>query len=130
MTLKHSSVSESRQRSPLQEDVHLRVMRLLEERPDTNQRMLARELGVSLGSVNFCLRALIERGLVKIYNFGHSRHKLGYMYRLTPQGIAEKSALTARFLIRKIKEYEALKIEIEALRVEVERPVPRAGHQE
>lgn len=105
--------------TPLQEEVHLRVMRRLEEQPDINQRLLAHELGVSLGSVNYCLRALIDKGLVKIHNFSHSRHKLGYMYKLTPKGIAEKSAMATRFLHRKMAEYEALKQEIEELRAEV-----------
>ena len=103
----------------MQEDVHLRVMRRLEEQPDINQRLLAQELGVSLGSVNFCVKALIGKGLVKIHNFGHSQHKLGYMYKLTPKGIAEKSAMATRFLQRKMAEYEALKREIDALRSEV-----------
>lgn len=99
--------------------MHLRVMRRLEEQPDINQRRLAQELGVSLGSVNYCLKALIDKGLVKIHNFSHSRHKLGYMYKLTPKGIAEKSAMATRFLSRKMAEYEALKQEIEELRAEV-----------
>ncbi len=95
-------------------------MRRLEERPDINQRLLAQELGVSLGSVNYCLKALIGKGFVKIHNFSHSRHKLGYAYNLTPKGIAEKSAMAARFLQRKLAEYEALTAEIAMLKAELQ----------
>ena len=94
-------------------------MRRLQETPDISQRELARELGISLGSVNFCLQALMEKGWVKIQNFSNSKHKLGYVYLLTPTGISGKAALTARFLKRKMDEYDALLEEIEALRQEV-----------
>jgi len=72
-------------------------------------------VGISLGAVNYCLRALIERGLVKASNFSRNPNKLGYAYVLTPAGIAEKTLLTGRFLKRKVEEYEALKLEIDAL---------------
>ena len=72
-------------------------------------------MGISLGAVNYCLRALIERGLVKASNFSRNPNKLGYAYVLTPAGIAEKTLLTGRFLKRKVEEYEALKLEIDAL---------------
>jgi EPS-associated MarR family transcriptional regulator len=91
------------------------VLRFLEEHPDHSQRDISRALGVSLGGVNYCLRALIEKGSVKIENFRNSRNKLGYLYVLTPEGIAERAALTGRFLRRKMAEYEALRAEIEAL---------------
>ena len=107
--------------------MHLRVMRTLEEQPDINQSRLAQELGVSLGSANYCLKALIDKGLVKIHNFSHSRHKLGYMYKLTPKGITEKLAMATRFLQRKMAEYEALKLEIEELRAEVAAGVDLKG---
>src|SRR5690606_6255423 len=83
------------------------------------QRDIARELGVSLGSVNFVLNALIEKGLVKARNFKNSKSKIRYAYYLTPKGASEKAALTASFLQRKLNEYETLKSEIEALRHEM-----------
>ncbi len=100
----------------LQEDTYFRVMRLLQENPDLTQRELAQKLGVSVGGLNYCLKALMEKGLVKMQNFQQSKNKFGYVYVLTPRGISEKAALTNRFLKRKMEEYEALKAEIEALR--------------
>ena len=99
----------------LQEDTHFRVLSLLEQNPEMSQRDLAKALGVSLGGVNYSLKALIERGMVKAHNFSKSERKLAYAYVLTPHGIAEKTKLTARFLRRKMEEYEALKAEIDAL---------------
>jgi EPS-associated MarR family transcriptional regulator len=99
----------------LQEDTHFRVLSLLESQPDLNQREMAKALGVSLGGVNYCLRALVAKGLVKMHNFQENENKLGYAYLLTPQGMAKKIALTGRFLKRKQEEYAALKAEIEAL---------------
>jgi EPS-associated MarR family transcriptional regulator len=101
----------------LQEDTHFRVLSLLEQNPDMSQRDLAKALGVSLGGINYSLKALIERGMVKAQNFKKSETKLAYAYVLTPQGIAEKTKLTARFLKRKMEEYEALKAEIELLKI-------------
>lgn len=89
---------------------------MLEDNPDCSQRDIARQLGVSLGAVNFCLNALIEKGHVKVNNFRAADNKLRYAYLLTPKGVSEKAALTSRFLRRKLREYEALKAEIEALR--------------
>lgn len=100
----------------LQEDTYFRVMRLLQENPDLTQRELAEKLGVSVGGLNYCLKALIEKGLVKMQNFQQSKNKFGYVYVLTPRGMTEKAALTNRFLRRKMEEYEALKAEIEALK--------------
>ena len=99
----------------LQEDTHFRVLGLLEQNPDLSQRELAKVLGVSLGGVNYSLRALAERGMVKVQNFKRSEKKLAYAYVLTPRGLAEKTRLTARFLKRKLEEYEALRAEIELL---------------
>ena len=101
--------------SQQREDVRFRVLRLLEENPEFSQRDIARHLGVSLGAVNFCLSALVEKGHVKVNNFRAADNKLRYAYLLTPKGIAEKAALTSRFLRRKLREYEALRLEIEAL---------------
>ena len=100
----------------LQEDTYFRVMRLLQDNPDLTQRELAQKLGVSVGGLNYCLKALMEKGLVKMQNFQQSKNKCGYVYVLTPRGMAEKAALTNRFLKRKMEEYEALKSELEALR--------------
>ncbi len=104
----------------LHQETHLRVLRLLEAVPHMNQRELAAALGVSLGKTNFCLKALLDKGLLKMQNFQSSQRKLAYAYLLTPAGIAEKAALTSRFLARKIAEYESLRAEIELLRSEVE----------
>ena len=103
----------------IQEDTYFRVMRILQENPDLTQRELAEKLGMSVGGLNYCLNALIDKGLVKMQNFSNSKNKFKYVYLLTPMGIAEKVTLTSRFLSRKIKEYEALKLEIEALKSEV-----------
>lgn len=103
----------------LQEDTYFRVMRILQENPDLTQRELAEKLGISVGGLNYCLKALVEKGLVKMKNFASSKNKFGYVYVLTPMGMAEKAAITHRFLQRKMDEYQALKAEIEALRVEV-----------
>jgi len=97
------------------EDLNFRVLRFVEEYPDRSQREISRALGLSLGGVNYCLKALIDKGLIKIENFRTSSNKLGYLYVLTPQGIAERAALTNRFLRRKLAEYEALRAEIEAM---------------
>ena len=103
-------------RAQLQEDTNFRVMRLLEENPDLTQRELAERLGISVGGLNYCLKALMLKGLVKMKNFAHSKNKFGYVYILTPSGMAEKAAITHRFLRRKIEEYESLKAEIDTLR--------------
>ena len=101
---------------PLHQDTHLKVLRLLEANPQINQRDLAAALGVSLGKTNFCLKALLDKGLLKMQNFQSSKRKLAYAYLLTPAGLAEKTSLTGRFLKRKIEEYEVLKAEIELLK--------------
>lgn len=103
----------------IQEDTYFRVMRLLEENPDLTQRELAEKLGVSVGGLNYCLKALMEKGWVKAQNFANSKNKFGYIYVLTPRGVAEKTLLTAGFLRRKMEEYEALRAEIETLEAEV-----------
>ena len=94
-------------------------MRILQENPDLTQRELADQLGMSVGGLNYCLKALIDKGSVKMQNFQNSKNKFKYVYLLTPQGIAEKVTLTSRFLKRKTEEYDALKVEIEALKSEV-----------
>jgi len=99
----------------LTDEYRAKILRILEEAPEISQRELARELGVSLGKANYCLRALMEKGLIKANNFKNSRNKKAYMYLLTRQGFAEKAHSTARFLDRKMAEYEALRREIEQL---------------
>ena len=101
------------------DELRLRVLRALEANPELSQRQLAAELGVSLGGVNYALKALIERGFVKADNFRKSGSKVAYLYLLTPRGVAEKASLATAFLGRKIEEYELLKQEIEALQGEV-----------
>jgi EPS-associated MarR family transcriptional regulator len=103
----------------IQEDTYFRVMRILQENPDLTQRELAEKLGVSLGGLNYCLKALMDKGFVKMQNFQNSKNKLKYVYLLTPQGIAEKVALTSHFLERKIQEYETLKAEIESFHQDI-----------
>ena len=103
----------------LSEDIRYKLLRLLAEEPQISQRELAARLGVSVGKTNYCLSALIEKGLVKINNFRRANNKLAYAYLLTPRGIEEKARVTVSFLQRKVREYGALKDEIEALRREV-----------
>jgi len=96
-------------------DLHFRVLNLLEEDPELTQREIARKLGISLGSVNYCLKALINIGHIKAENFRKNPNKLVYLYLLTPQGIVEKAKLTSGFLRRKLAEYHELKKEIDSL---------------
>lgn len=101
------------------EDLHFRVLKMLQDNPELSQRELANQLGVSNGKLHYCVRALIDKGLVKLGNFANSKHHLGYAYLLTPAGIAQKANLTGRFLKRKMAEYEALRAEIAALQKEI-----------
>jgi EPS-associated MarR family transcriptional regulator len=106
-------------RTKLQEDTHFRVLRLLQENPEMSQRELAAAVGVSVGGIHYVLNALIDKGLVKLGNFTAAEDKRRYAYVLTHKGIKEKSVITARFLKRKLAEYEALKEEIETLKCEL-----------
>ena len=101
------------------DDISYKVIKLIEKDPEISQRELSRELGVSLGKANYCLRALIDKGWIKARNFRNSSNKLAYRYLLTPTGVQQKTALTSRFLKRKLAEYEALQREIATLREEV-----------
>ena len=89
------------------------LLRRINKKPDVTQRQLASDLGLSLGKLNYCLNELKKKGFVKINNFRNNKNKLGYMYILTPLGIAEKTKLTVNFMKRKMREYEELKKEIE-----------------
>jgi EPS-associated MarR family transcriptional regulator len=114
---RHSMTS---RRAKLHQDTNFRLMKILEANPDLSQREMGKVLGISFGGINYCLNALVAKGLVKIENFSHNQNKFGYVYLLTPSGIAEKAALTSVFLKRKMEEYEALKIEIATLKSEIE----------
>ena len=103
----------------IDDDVRFRLLRLLEDHPEKSQREISEELGVSLGAINYVLKALAEKGEVKIRNFRASNNKLRYAYILTPSGIDAKTRLMAGFLRRKLAEYEALKAELDSLRSEM-----------
>lgn len=103
----------------LTDEYRYKILKLVEIKPEISQRELARELGISLGKANFCLKALIEKGLLKASNFRNSKNKLAYMYLLTPNGIEEKTRITLRFLKNKMDEYAALELEIKILSREV-----------
>ena len=102
------------------QDIRLDLLRKLESNPEYTQRELSREMGVSLGKVNYCMKKLTEKGLIKLTNFSHNPNKMGYAYLLTPSGVEEKTRLTISFLKRNIVEYEILKKEINALQLESE----------
>jgi EPS-associated MarR family transcriptional regulator len=100
----------------LEEEVRYKLLRLLAANPELSQRDVARELGISLGKVNYCLRALVRKGWIKASRFTNSRNKAAYMYLLTPRGIEEKFRVTFKFLRIKLREYETLRDEIEQIR--------------
>ncbi len=106
------------QKATTKEDIQFRVMRILQDNSDQTQRELAQKLDISVGGLNYCLNALIDKGFVKVSNFQKSKNKFKYVYLLTPLGISEKVALTRRFLKRKMDEFDVLKGEIEALQKE------------
>ena len=99
------------------EDTHYQVLKILEQNPRISQRELAKEMGVSLGKVNYCLKALVDKGLVKANNFKNSANKWAYFYVLTPRGIEAKAKISVHFLQRKLEEYERLRAEIEELKL-------------
>ena len=102
----------------LTDEYRYKILKLVSDHPDISQRELALQLGISLGKVNYCIKALIEKGLLKANNFRNSNNKLAYMYLLTPNGVEEKTNTTMRFLQYKMREYENLRNEIETLRQE------------
>jgi EPS-associated MarR family transcriptional regulator len=101
------------------QELEYRVLKILEQQPDLTQRQLAEALGVSLGKTHYLVKALIDVGWVKLDNFQRSDNKWGYAYLLTPKGIVEKAAITARFLVRKKQEFNNLQLEIQQLQEEV-----------
>jgi EPS-associated MarR family transcriptional regulator len=115
----------------LEDDIHFRVLRILEQRPGISQRELAREVGVALGKANFLLVGLGERGLIKMKRFQASTNKRQYAYILTRKGLNTKADLLAGFLRRRMREYDALRNEIESLQSELDQSLdgdPRVGH--
>jgi EPS-associated MarR family transcriptional regulator len=105
----------------LTDEFRYRILKLLEANPQASQREIARELGISLGKVNYCLKALIERGWVKANNFRRNEQKRAYLYLLTPKGIEAKAKVTIRFLKRKLGEYESLKRELAELQLDADK---------
>ena len=103
----------------MNEELTHKLFNLIEIHPNLSQRELAKEMGISLGKTNYCLKGLMEKGWLKARNFKNSNNKIAYAYVLTPSGLSEKTKITARYLKRKVQEYETLKSEIEKLRQEV-----------
>lgn len=104
----------------MDDETAYKILKLVHADPNISQRVLAEELGVSVGKANYCLKALIEKGFIKARNFYKSKNKRGYVYLLTSRGITEKAQVTFRFLKNKMKEYEALEAEIDQIRREAE----------
>ncbi len=109
-----------------QQETHLQVLRHIEANPEITQRELAQELGVSLGKVNYCLKALMQKGWIKAKNFKNSNNKAAYAYLLTPKGIERKTRITVEYLKRKTEEYNSLKAEIDLLKKEIDRQNEKA----
>lgn len=101
------------------DEYRYRILKLIENNPEISQRELAKKLGISLGRVNFCLKALVDVGLLKVNNFLNSKNKWAYMYLLTPKGVEEKAKLTLSYLEMKLIEYEKIKSEIQELKNEI-----------
>jgi len=109
------------ERTPMfNDDTSYGLLKTLEDNPDLSQRDLAKRLGISLGKVNYCLNALVEKGCLKVNNFRNNENKLAYVYLLTPHGVEEKAQITVRFLKYKLQEYEQLRVEINELKREAE----------
>ena len=103
----------------MRQEISYKLFNLVEQHPNLSQRELAKEMGISLGKTNYCLKGLMEKGWLKARNFKNSNNKIAYAYVITPTGLREKANIAARFLNHKVREYETLKTEIEALRQEV-----------
>jgi EPS-associated MarR family transcriptional regulator len=104
----------------LHEESHLKALRLIESNPHMSQRDLAVAMGVSLGKTNYCIKALLDKGFIKMQNFRNSQNKRAYAYLLTPAGVEEKACIAVRFLKYKVQEYERLRAEIVELQLEAE----------
>ena len=105
----------------IKKEIHLDLLRKLEVSPELTQRELSKEMGVSLGKINYCMQKLVEKGWVKISNFSNNPSKVSYIYLLTPQGIEQKGRLTIAFLKIKLEEYEVLKNEINKLKKDAQK---------
>ncbi len=103
----------------MNEAIHYHILKNIYDNPEVTQRELARKAGISLGKVNYCLKALVDKGCIKVMNFKNARNKVNYLYKLTPHGLEEKARVTVQFLRRKVKEYDRLPREIEELRADV-----------
>ncbi|MFK8029519.1 MAG: MarR family EPS-associated transcriptional regulator [Gammaproteobacteria bacterium] len=103
----------------MNDEITHKLFKLIEQHPNLSQRELAKEMGVSLGKTNYCIKGLMEKGWLKARNFKNNQNKIAYAYVLTPKGLREKANITARYLKRKLSEYETLKVEIRKLREEV-----------
>ena len=103
----------------MNEETSYRLIKVIENNPDISQRELAKEMGISLGKTNYCIKGLMDKGWLKARNFKNSNNKIAYAYVLTLGGLGEKAKITSRFLKRKLHEYERIKSEIEQLRQEV-----------
>ncbi len=115
-------IDKKRQLQMDKDELRLKVLKTIDANPHYSQRELSRALGVSLGGINYCMKALVEMGMVKVSDFVRSDNKAGYLYLITPAGVAEKTTITSRFLKRKLAEYEALKTEIAELKREISNP--------
>lgn len=102
----------------MKDEITYKLLKLIENEPHLSQREIAQKMGVSLGKTNYCLKALVDKGFIKLQNFYNNKKKSAYIYFLTPKGIEEKAEVTYRFLQRKIEEYESIKVEIESLKNE------------
>ncbi len=103
----------------ISDEIKYHLLSLLEKDPHLSQRDMAKAMGISLGKVNYCLKALVEKGVIKAKNFYHHDNKFSYSYFLTPKGVREKTTVTYRFLMQKMQEYEVLKHEIENIRADM-----------
>lgn len=126
-SLRESPRSVTTQHDKLREDAQFRILRLLKDDPEMSQRALAREVGVSTGGIHYMLKALLDKGLLKLGNFSAAEDKRRYAYVLTPKGVAAKTRLTRAFLARKMAEYEALRAEIKDVQQEVDADEERRG---
>jgi len=113
----------------LEDEITYKFLKIIEKDPHLSQREIARKMGVSLGKTNYCLKALLDEGFIKVRNFYKNKKKKAYIYFLTPNGIEEKAQVTYRFLQRKIKEYETIKTEIENLKLEAARSKDSVGNK-
>jgi EPS-associated MarR family transcriptional regulator len=104
----------------VEDEITYRLLKSIEENPTQSQRELSRSLGVSLGKLNYCLKALVDKGWVKARNFKENPNKTGYLYLLTPSGVEAKAKVTVKFLKRKMDEYERMKVEIARLQQETD----------